>query len=217
MVSLQSDTEFRIDNYHSGKPDGQEKGFFSLLKGGLRTITGLVGRVNRSNYQVTTNVATIGIRGTEYTAILGDGVLHVNTGEGLIEVCNAAGCMLLASGESGIVSGSRAPSRTDSKPQLPPTQPFGSTAVVYSKSEGSVKYGNDPAGLAAAGLRFRIRRCLCGGVRRRNGGPSIDNVVPTSATFGAAGEFYLFCWWIGTLERRHHCWFVFCGRRGGLG
>ena len=135
MISLQPETEFRVDNYQfSGKTDGEEKGFFSLLKGGMRTITGLVGRVNRNNYKITTNVATIGIRGTEFTAVLGGGELHVNTGEGLIEVCNAAGCMLLASGESGIVSGSRSPSRTDSKPQLPPAQPMGPVGVVYSKS-----------------------------------------------------------------------------------
>ena len=42
---------------------------------GLRTITGLVGRSNRDNYKVTTAVATIGIRGTEYTGAFtpGDG------------------------------------------------------------------------------------------------------------------------------------------------
>ena len=66
MISLQPKTEFRVDSYqYSGKTDGQEKGFFSLLKGSLRAITGWVGRSNRENYRVTTSVATIGIRGTE--------------------------------------------------------------------------------------------------------------------------------------------------------
>ena len=65
-VSLQPESQFRIDQYRfDGKQDGNEKGFFSLLKGGLRTITGLVGRSNKANYQVSTSVATIGIRGTE--------------------------------------------------------------------------------------------------------------------------------------------------------
>jgi hypothetical protein len=144
MVSLQPETEFRIDNYqYSGKADGQEKGFFSLLKGGLRTITGWVGRTHQNNYKVTTGVATIGIRGTEYSAALGKSgnELVVNTGEGLIEVCNSAGCMLLASGESGMVSGARAPSRTDSRPQLSPAQPTGSGLVTYSKSEDRNKDG----------------------------------------------------------------------------
>ncbi|MBV5276984.1 FecR domain-containing protein, partial [bacterium] len=96
--------DFRVDDYqYSGKTDGQEKGFFSLLKGGLRTITGLVGRSNRDNYKVTTSVATIGIRGTEYTGAFNSatGELVVNTGEGLVEVCNGAGCMMLAPGQSG--------------------------------------------------------------------------------------------------------------------
>lgn len=139
LVSLQPATEFRIDNYQfANKPDGQEKGFFSLLKGGMRTITGLIGRSNRDNYKVTTSVATIGIRGTEYTAGLNpsNGQLVVNTGEGVVEVCNSAGCVLLASGDSGIVAGSStAPKRTDSRPQLPPAQPTLGALPVFSTSD----------------------------------------------------------------------------------
>lgn len=123
LMSLQPQTEFRVDNYQfSGKADGEEKGFFSLLKGGLRTITGLVGRSNRDNYKVSTNVATIGIRGTEYSAML-DAIanaLNVATGEGMVEVCNGAGCVQLGAGEAGRVVGGNAPQRTESKPQLPP-------------------------------------------------------------------------------------------------
>ena len=67
QVSLQPGTQYRIDDYrYDGKTDGDEKGFFSLLKGSLRTVTGLVGKVNRQNYKITTSVATIGIRGTEF-------------------------------------------------------------------------------------------------------------------------------------------------------
>ena len=65
ILSLQPNTEFRIDNYQfNGQQDGKERGFFSLLKGGLRALTGLVGRVNKETYKVTTSIATIGIRGT---------------------------------------------------------------------------------------------------------------------------------------------------------
>src|SRR5690606_3717838 len=40
-ISLQPNTQFRVDEYnYDGKTDGKEKGFFSLLKGGLRAITG---------------------------------------------------------------------------------------------------------------------------------------------------------------------------------
>lgn len=46
--------------------------FFSLLKGGFRAISGLIGRVSHDDYAVTTPVATIGIRGTDYIAVICD-------------------------------------------------------------------------------------------------------------------------------------------------
>ena len=125
MMSLQPLTELRIDDFqYVGKADGDERGFFSLLKGGLRTITGWVGRSHRDNYRVKTAVATIGIRGTEYTAALDatNEELLVHTGEGLVEVCNDNGCVLLAAGESGVVGGRNGqPQRTTNRPPLPPT------------------------------------------------------------------------------------------------
>jgi hypothetical protein len=139
LISLQPTTEFRVDNYEfSNQPTGQEKGFFSLIKGGMRTITGLIGRSNRDNYKVTTSVATIGIRGTEYTAGLNSGgdELIVHAGEGLVEVCNSTGCVLLAAGESGSVQGkNEKPKRTDSRPKLPPAQPDLNVMPVYSTGD----------------------------------------------------------------------------------
>lgn len=92
LVSLQPNTDFRIDEFQfSGQQDGKERGFFSLLKGGLRTLTGLVGKVNKGNYKVTTSVATIGIRGTEYTlSYLDSESIAIATAEGAIEVAMAA-------------------------------------------------------------------------------------------------------------------------------
>ncbi len=71
IVALRPQSEFRLDEYHfSGKNDGSEKGFFSLLKGGFRTVTGLIGKANRDSYKVTATAATIGIRGTHYNLVL---------------------------------------------------------------------------------------------------------------------------------------------------
>src|SRR5882672_9860199 len=92
-VSLQPQSEFRIDQYrYEGKQDGSERTYISLLKGGLRTITGLVGRTNKKNYQVTTTVATIGIRGTEYTIAYTNSITG-SVGEGEIDVCTGTGCV----------------------------------------------------------------------------------------------------------------------------
>lgn len=44
----------------------ETKGFFRLLKGGFRSVSGLIGKANPDDYRVTTPVATIGIRGTSY-------------------------------------------------------------------------------------------------------------------------------------------------------
>jgi hypothetical protein len=123
-VSLQPESQFRIDQYRfDGKSDGNEKGFFSLLKGGLRTITGLVGRSNKANYQVSTSVATIGIRGTEYTIQYGKSITGT-VGEGQIEVCNGAGCLSVTNGESYYVQNQEIkPVLTNKRTDLPPPEP----------------------------------------------------------------------------------------------
>lgn len=103
MVSLQPRTQFRIDAYEfKGQADGNEKGFFSLLKGALRTITGAIGKADRKAYRLDTAVATIGIRGTEYAVAYGNSIT-VTTNSGLIEVCNNAGCLLVEAGQSAYV------------------------------------------------------------------------------------------------------------------
>jgi hypothetical protein len=128
-VSLKPGSEFRIDDYRfNGKADGEEKSFFSLIKGGLRTITGLVGRTSRENYRVKTAVATIGIRGTEYSVSYGNSI-NVNTAEGVVEVCNSQGCLLLYPGDEGYVkqdstppvlvqTGEEKPKKDDTPPEL---------------------------------------------------------------------------------------------------
>lgn len=67
LISIRPDSTLRFDTYrYGGKEDGSEKGVLGLLKGGFRTLTGLIGRANKSNYLVRTPTATIGIRGTDH-------------------------------------------------------------------------------------------------------------------------------------------------------
>lgn len=144
MVSLQPGSEYRIDDYRfSGSQDGAERGFFSLVKGGLRTITGQIGRNDKAAYRVKTNVATIGIRGTEFTvAYTGADTIAVATGEGAIEVCNSAGCAILPSGSSAIVSGPDTRiERSEVRPRLDPAQPEDTRLAVFSSSESRQEDG----------------------------------------------------------------------------
>jgi FecR protein len=71
-VSLREGSELRVDQFKFGGV-GEESAVFSLLKGGLRAVTGLVGRSNHDDYKMVTPTATIGIRGTDYAATLCQG------------------------------------------------------------------------------------------------------------------------------------------------
>jgi len=66
ITALRSNSEFRIDDYKFEEKTNIGKSFFSLVKGGMRAITGLIGRYNRDNYAVKAATATIGIRGTHF-------------------------------------------------------------------------------------------------------------------------------------------------------
>src|SRR5690606_5375131 len=127
-ISLQPNTQFRVDEYnYEGKTDGKEKGFFSLLKGGLRAITGAVGHTNKENYRVNTPVATIGIRGTEFLAQY-DGKLLVKVGNGAVFMSNSIGNLVLFSGQSGEVSDENSqPEYSNEEPSVTAAGPQGNT------------------------------------------------------------------------------------------
>jgi len=71
QVTLRPETQVKIErySYDEARPSGD--GFImQLFKGGLRSLTGLIGkRGNRDAYRMVTSTATIGIRGTDYSAI----------------------------------------------------------------------------------------------------------------------------------------------------
>ncbi|MDO8292329.1 MAG: FecR domain-containing protein, partial [Gallionella sp.] len=71
FVAVRPDTQLKFDQFvFAGKEDGSEKSFFSLFKGGFRAVTGLIGRINKQNYRITTPAATIGIRGTDHETFI---------------------------------------------------------------------------------------------------------------------------------------------------
>ena len=68
-IVLRPGTQLRVAAYsfQESKPQS-DSAFFSLLKGGLRAVTGVVGKRNPDAYRLGTATATIGIRGTTFTA-----------------------------------------------------------------------------------------------------------------------------------------------------
>jgi hypothetical protein len=70
-ITLKPGTTFKVENFafDAGKPDGDQAAF-SLVKGGLRSVTGLLGKRNKEKFSMKTPSATIGIRGTTFIAEL---------------------------------------------------------------------------------------------------------------------------------------------------
>ncbi|MES2258996.1 MAG: FecR family protein [Pseudomonadota bacterium] len=68
-ITLKPASTMVIDNFafDSGKPDG-DNASFSLVKGGLRSVTGLLGKRSKEKFALKTPTATIGIRGTTFIA-----------------------------------------------------------------------------------------------------------------------------------------------------
>ncbi|HEX4779135.1 MAG TPA: FecR family protein, partial [Usitatibacter sp.] len=62
-LSLRPNTQFLIEAYPE-KRDSNEGAVLSLLRGTLRTFTGLIASGNRDRYVMKTRVATVGIRGS---------------------------------------------------------------------------------------------------------------------------------------------------------
>jgi hypothetical protein len=73
-MTMRPDTQIRIEQYTFVQDRPQEdNSFLRLVKGGLRTVTGLVGkRGNQDAYKIGTNTATIGIRGSSGQSLLDD-------------------------------------------------------------------------------------------------------------------------------------------------
>lgn len=70
VVAVRPNTQLKLEEYrYSGKADGSERGIFGLIRGGFRSITGLIGQQNRNAYSVRTPTATIGIRGTDHESM----------------------------------------------------------------------------------------------------------------------------------------------------
>lgn len=119
---LRPATQVKIDRFNFEEQKPQSDGMvLSLLKGGMRAVTGLLGKRNPANMRVATPSATIGIRGTTFNALLvdpdgggggGGGLppgLHVSVTDGIIVLTNSGGSQNFAAGQFGYVPNATQP------------------------------------------------------------------------------------------------------------
>src|SRR5579859_2700402 len=66
-LTLRGNTRLRIDAYvYAESEKTASKSWLSLLEGAMRSVTGAIGAFNPPSYRLTTNVVTLGIRGTDH-------------------------------------------------------------------------------------------------------------------------------------------------------
>ena len=107
LMSVRGDTEIKLERFsYAGEQDRNASFLMSVLKGGLRSITGVIGRQNRERYRIKTATVTIGVRGTDFEIVhvpLQAASPEVPAGtydhvfEGVTSMENRAGVMLLVS------------------------------------------------------------------------------------------------------------------------
>jgi FecR-like protein len=125
-LTMRPNTQIKIEQYHFVQDRPQEdNSFLRLVKGGLRTVTGLVGkRGNQDAYKIGTHTATIGIRGSSGDTIdistgrcegvtldcdkLPAGVYHTTyTGSYIMQ--NEGGSQIIGEGQFGFADDSKTP------------------------------------------------------------------------------------------------------------
>lgn len=129
VVTLRPNSQVRIDSYRfvDAQP-GNDNFAIALLKGGLRKVTGLIGRRGtRDAFRLVTPTATVGIRGTDFSVIHvepaqvpGSGPApgtYFTVAEGAIGITSGGVEQLVGVGQTGFAPTSFAP------PQIVPPPP----------------------------------------------------------------------------------------------
>ena len=194
-ISLQPNTIYKINQFeYTGKEDGSEYNFTELVKGGLRTISGLIGHKNRDHYQLKTAVATIGIRGTEFTVNFNDNILLMTTNHGSVDVCNAGGCLNAITGQSiqvAGIGGAPKPSNKAAKAAVAPPPAAGKAVFAAGEQINTAALTTTPVlqNYNGAGFISEVMKTTCGcgfdGVFEIQI-ETDNNAKPTKLTFAGA-------------------------------
>ncbi|MFL3650489.1 MAG: FecR domain-containing protein [Pseudoalteromonas sp.] len=85
LIALKENSVLNIANYEFDAATQQGSASIELIKGGLRSISGVI-KKNGGSYNVKTPVGSIGIRGTHFELQLVDGDMYVAVWDGAIDL-----------------------------------------------------------------------------------------------------------------------------------
>lgn len=104
LLALRAESSFKLTKYrYRGTEDGTEAALLDLLKGGVRSITGAVGRTNKETWQLRNEGHVIGIRGTDHETYATEMGTYNRVTLGGTYLQSAGGRVDLAPGEVGFV------------------------------------------------------------------------------------------------------------------
>jgi hypothetical protein len=107
IVTMQPDSSFQVREYRYDANKIENSNIvFSMFKGGMRFVTGLIGKARKQAFRLAAPNATIGIRGTEFMVAMADKSMYSQVLTGKITMTNAAGMKIVGAGQSAVVSSS---------------------------------------------------------------------------------------------------------------
>lgn len=100
VVALTSNSRMQVTNYQYNPQTESGNVLLSLVSGGMRAITGLIGRRAPSQVAYRAATATIGIRGTDITIATSEGNVVATVSEGSITFTFQGQTLILTAGEA---------------------------------------------------------------------------------------------------------------------
>ncbi len=108
VISMQANSTLLVREYiYVPQQVNQSNMVFSVFKGGMRFVTGLIGQLNPKGFRLATPQATIGIRGTDFFVVMTNDGLYSQVSSGSISLTNAAGMSVFKAGDTALTASSK--------------------------------------------------------------------------------------------------------------
>jgi hypothetical protein len=144
-VVLGANSEFKLQAYKFDRSSPASGNIaIQLLKGALRSVSGLIGGKNPGQFALSTATATIGIRGTDFSVALVNPA-YISVVDGLVFVTNEAGTLPIGPATSAVVNTAQTLASV-----IPATTLPASVLAIFSELNAIIVAAGASAGGSAA-------------------------------------------------------------------
>jgi hypothetical protein len=189
VVTMQANSIFKVREYrYDPKRIGNSSAVFSMFQGGMRFITGLIGKLNHQSFRLSTPNVTIGIRGTEFMLVMDGKSMYSRVLKGKIAMTNAAGMKIVRAGHTAVVSssvklaslvaGSAIPAGTFSELLAVPVEPSAIPAPAPEPAAPAMPVAAPVAAFPAAAATVGIAGTAMAGMATGESEPAAAETAP---------------------------------------